>query len=179
MDLRQASAGQAAIVEADMITRTFQVYGGGIVLLILGVTTPAASGQTPLPRGLEITLLPGFIHEPLRGIDSIVGKIGKKDGLQITYTMGPLPKEWGRRTSGHFVNAALGLPEKDRLWLKEQNAGGRKVHVVYSKEYGLIVSSVSATEGVNFSAMARSPGEVADVLLMALTLAERKPKRDK
>ena len=80
---------------------------------------------------------------------------------------------------GHFVNQALQLPEKDRLWLKEQNAGGRKVHVAYSKELLLIISTASPTEGVNFHAVAKTPGEVADVLLMVLTLAEQKPKRDK
>jgi hypothetical protein len=169
------------MVEVDRMTRAFQGYGRGLVfaLLMLGVTTPGASGQTPLPRGLEITLLPGYTHQPLKGIDSIVGAIVKKDGLRINYTMGPIPAEGGRRTSGHFANAALSIPEKDRLWLKEQNAGGRKVYAVFSEEYGLIVSTVSATEGVNFTAMAKTPGEVADVLLMALTLAEQKPKQDK
>jgi hypothetical protein len=151
-----------------------------LALSMLGATVPHAAGQTPLPRGLEITLLPGYTHQPLRGIDSIVGRIGKKDGLQITYTMGRIPEKGGRRTSGHFVNAALSLPEKDRLWLKEQQVGGRKIYAVFSKEYGLMVSSVSATEGVNFTApAAKAPGEIADVLLIALTLAEQKATGNK
>ena len=164
-----------------MFTRTWLVHGGGFVLvaLMFGAATSTAFGQTLLPRGLEIRLLPDYAHEPLRGIDSVVGRIGKKDGLQISYTMGPIPKEGGLRTSGHFANAALLTPEKDRVWFKEQNAGGRKVDATLTKNTGLIVSSVSATEGVNFVAMAKTPGEVADVLLMVLTLAEQKPKADK
>jgi hypothetical protein len=163
-----------------MMARTFQVYGGGItlVLLLFGMTTPPASGQTLLPGGFEIRLLPGFTHEPLQGIDSIVGRIAKKDGVQIQYEMGRIP-QGTLRLGGDFVNQALQLPEKERLWLKEQIAGGRKVHVAYSKEQRLIVSTASATEGVNFTAVARTPSEVADVLLMVLTFAEQKPIRDK
>lgn len=162
------------------MARTFPASGGAIVLVLLplAMLTPAAAGQTPLPGGFEIRLLPGFTHQPLKGIDSIVGKIVKKDGLQIQYEMGRIP-QGGLRLGGDFVNQALQLPEQDRLWLKEQVAGGRKVHVAYSKDQRLIISSASSTEGVNFTAAAKTPGEVADLLLMVLTLAEQKPKRDK
>jgi hypothetical protein len=52
-----------------MMARTFLAFGGGVVLVVfmLGVTTSAASGQTPLPGRFEIRLLPGYTHEPLKG----------------------------------------------------------------------------------------------------------------
>ena len=172
-----------------MIARIFSLQGRWIVLVlwILGGTTPAAPGQTPLPGGtasvagkrFEIRLLPGFTHRPLQGIDSIVGKIVKKDGLEIQYEMGGIPAPGAFRLGGHFVNQALQLPARDRLWLREQNAGGRKVHVAYSRKHRLIVSTASLTEGVNFAAVAKTPGDVADVLLMVLTLVEQKPRPDK
>lgn len=158
-----------------MMTRTFA--GIVLVVVLLGMSTPAASGQTPIQGGFEIRLLPGFAHEPLQGIDSIVGKIGKKDGLQIQYEIGNIPKG-GLATGGSFVNQALRVPEKDRVWLKEQDAGGRKIHVAYTKENHLIISSASTKEGVNFHCVAKTSGEVADVLLMVLTFAEQKPKRN-
>lgn len=161
-----------------MLTRTSRLWSGVRVLACLLAVTPA-SGQTPLPGGFEIRLLPGFTHEPLRGIDSIVGRIAKKDGLQIQYEMGAIPAPGAPRFGGSYVNQALQIPEKDRLWSKEQTAAGRKVTVVYSKENLLVVSTASATEGVNFHAVAKTPGEVADVLLMTLTLTEPKPRRDK
>ncbi len=164
-----------------MIARTLLVGGSGslLSLLLLGAMTPASFGQTPLPGGFEISLLPGFTYEPKQGFDSIVGEIAKKDGLKIQFEMGRIPAG-GLRLGGDFVNQALHLPEKDRQWLKEQTAaGGRKIHVAYSKEQLLIVTTASKTEGVNFTAVAKSPGDVAEVLLMVLTLAEKKPKADK
>lgn len=163
-----------------MIARTLLMHGLGsvLLLLILGMMTPATFGQTPLPGGFEIRLLPGFTYEPKQGFDSIVGEIAKKDGLKIQFEMGRIPAG-GLRLGGDFVNQALQLPEKDRQWLKEQTAGGRKIHVAYSKEQLLIITTASKTEGVNFTAVAKSPGEVAEVLLMVLTLAEKKPKPDK
>ena len=164
-----------------MITRTFLVYGGGIVLVLLtlGVTTTVTYGETPLQGGFEISLLSGYIHEPLQGIDSIVGRIGKKDGLQIQYEMGGIPAPGGLRLGGHFVNQALQVPEKNRLWIKEQKTGGRTVHVAYSKDNRLVVSSASTTEGINFHALAKTPGDIADVLLMVLTVTQQKAKQSK
>lgn len=159
----------------------FLVFGlvTAFVLLMLGITPSTAVGQTPLPNGFEIRLLPGFTHEPLQGFDSIVGRLAGKDGRQIQYEMGGIPAPGAPRVGGHFVNQAQQVPENDRLWLKEQIVGGRKVHVTYSKTNSLIISSASATEGVNFHTTAKDPGEIADALLMVFTLSEKKPKPGK
>ena len=52
---------------------------------------------------------------------------------------------------------------------------GRKFDIAYGKDQRLLVSTAAASLGVNFSATAKTPAEVADVLLMTLSLAERKP----
>jgi hypothetical protein len=88
------------------------------------------------------------------------------------------PRGFGSKTSC-VLRPLFSGPEKDRLWLKEQSAGGRKVHVAYSKDNRLIVSSASSTEGVNFTTVAKTPGDVADVLLMTLTFGGQKAKGEK
>lgn len=161
-----------------MIVRKLSACVAGIVFVLLGLST-IASGQTQLPGGFEIKLLPGFTYEKRQGFDSIVGTIAKADGLKIAFEMGRIPVPGGLLVGGSFVNQAQRLPAKDRVWLKEQEVGGRKVHAAYSKDQRLIVTSASRTEGVNFDTVAKTPEEIADVLLMVLTLAEQKPKQDK
>jgi hypothetical protein len=153
------------------MARRFLVF----VACIVGVTTSAASGQTPLPRGFEINLLPGYAHQPLQGIDSIVGKLVKKDGLVINYEIGPVAKKGEPILGGSYVNRAMQLGEGKRLWLKEQTVGRRKFFVAYGKDRQLLVSTASEKQGVNFIAEARTPDDVADVLLMVLTFAEQQP----
>jgi hypothetical protein len=150
-----------------------------VFFLSLGISTTTALGQTPLGGAFEIKLLPGYAHEPLQGIDSIVGKIVKKDGLEIMYDIGPVPKKGGLLLGGSYVNQAVQMPEAQRQWLKEQTIGGRKFDIAYGKDQRIIVSTAGAKNGINLSASAKGPGEVADVILMALTLAEPKAKPDK
>jgi len=162
------------IAENNVMSQPSLVCGGTIaaVVWLLGVATPAASGQTPLPWGLEIRLLPDYTHEQLRGEHGPTGKFTKKGGLEVHYFMGRIGRPDEAPTSGDFHSAAVRVPEPDRLWLKEQNVAGRHVHVAYTKDRRLMVSSASTKEGVNFTAVAESPGDVADVLLMVLSLAE-------
>jgi hypothetical protein len=118
--------------------------------------------------------LPGYTHQPLQGIDSLVGKIAKKGGMTIQYGMGPVPKG-GLALGGSFVNQAARLP--DRLWLKELTVGGRKVHAAYSKTQQLIISSASESDGINFVGTAKTTEDVADALLMVLSLTPQKGEK--
>lgn len=149
------------------------MYRSVCVVCVVLIGSSAVTAQTPLPGGFEIRLLPGYAHEPLRGIDSIVGKIGKKDGLQIQYEMGPIPAPGFPRVGGHFVNQASLVPVKDRAWFKEQNTGSRTVYIAYGKDNQLVISSTSTTEGINFHTVAKTPEEVADAILMAVTFAQK------
>ena len=157
-----------------MMTRT--VYTSGIVGLLLLLTSAAALGQTPLGGGFEITLPPGFTHKPLQGIDSTVGKVVSKDGMEIMYEIGLVLAKGGLAFGGSYSNRAAGMPEGQRAWLKEQTVGGLKFTVAYSKDQRLTVSAASTKQSINFSTLAKTPAEVADVLLTTLALVEQKPK---
>ncbi len=161
-----------------MTSRTMAI--GLVGLSLVGTMTlsvhaqVAANKPTALPSGLEITLQPGFAYVPRQGFDSIVGGIEKKDGLKISFEMGAIPPPGAPRFGGSFSNYATRVPEKDRQWLKEMDANGRKVHIAYGKDQMLIATSATEKEGVNFHATAKSPEEVADVLLMVLSLQKAK-----
>lgn len=137
------------------------------------------SAQTALPGGFQVTLQPGYAYVPKQGFDSIVGVLEKKNGLTIMFEMGNNPPPGAPRFGGSYVNQAQRMPEIQREWLKEFEAGGRKISVAYSKEKQLTVSTATEKEGVNFSAIAKTPADVADVLLMALTLEPQKAKESK
>ena len=140
---------------------------------------PQVSAQTALPGGLQITLQPGYAYVPKQGFDSVVGVLEKKDGMQIMFEMGGNPPPGAPRFGGSYVNQAQRMPEIQREWLKEFEAGGRKISVAYNKDKQMTVSTSTDKEGVNFSAIAKTPADVADVLMMALTLSPQKAKADK
>jgi hypothetical protein len=142
----------------------------GTFLLIAASAAPAA--DAPPPGNLQ--LLPGYVHEPLQGIDSVVGRIVKKGGLTIQYEIGRVPKPGGLAIGGDFSNAAIRLPEKNRRWLKQQVVAGQPVDIAYGKDDLLLVSYPKS--GVNFTATAKTPEELADVLLMVLTYPGEKAK---
>lgn len=157
------------------MTRIFPAAVAASVVLLLSVASSAALAQTPLAGGFQINLLPGYKHEPLQGIDSIVGKIASKEGLTIMYEIGPAPKEGGPVFGGSYVNQAIRLPEGERQWLRHQIVGKQAFDIAYAKDQRLIISTTAGDLGVNLHASAKTPSDVADVLLMVVTLAPKKP----
>jgi hypothetical protein len=145
-------------------------------LLVVTVMTPAI-GETPFPSGLTIELLPDYTHQPLQGIDSIVGKVAKKNGTSIQYEIGGAVKPGAPRFGGSYTNYAQQMPAEQREWLKEHKVGGRKVSVAYGKDQRLVVSTEFEKVGINFTAVAKTPEEIADVLMMALSVAEAPKKK--
>ncbi len=130
------------------------------------------AAETPLPNGLVIDLLPGYTQQKLQGIDSIVGKFVKKDGPEISYEIGGYIPPGQPRFGGSYTDYAQQMPADSRLWLKELAIGGRKISVAYSKDQRIVVSTHFEKVGINFSATAKTPEEIAEVLLMAMTIAE-------
>jgi len=133
------------------------------------VAASTAHAQTVIPGGFEINLLPGFKHEPLQGIDSIVGKIAGKE-LTIMYEIGPVPKEGAPLFGGSYINQAIRLPEGGRQWLRHQVVGKQAFDIAYGKDGRLIISTTAGEHGMNLHASPKTPSDVADVLLMVLTL---------
>ncbi|MST00382.1 MAG: hypothetical protein EXS29_03595 [Pedosphaera sp.] len=114
-----------------------------------------------------MALLPGYIHTPLQGIDSIVGKISKPDGLRFFYEIGAIPVPGRPLTGGSFSNYAKSVPVADRLWLKEQQVGGQDFHLALTKRDILIVSLPAS--GINISVSVKTPEEMAEALLTILS----------
>ncbi|VTR97603.1 hypothetical protein [Tuwongella immobilis] len=155
--------------------------GGMRIGLLLGMIGMlglhgTALAQTPIVGGFEIRLLPGYTHEQLQGIDSIVGKIVGKNGVDVHYEIGVITKG-PFRVGGEFSNAALRTAENDRQWLKEQTIQGHTFQIAYLKDQTLIISSNRGNRGVNFVTKAKDPGTLADLLLMTLSFTEKPAER--
>ncbi len=112
-------------------------------------------------------LLEGYEHQPLQGFDSIVGKISKKAGLQISYEIGSVPKPGAPRFGGQFSDRPKLTPKDQVRWYLEQTVNGQPVHLAYRKDNVLLVSFPQ--KGMNFSVTVRSADEMAEALLMILT----------
>lgn len=137
-----------------------------LAALLFGVTwtSPAKADDNRL-GGMK--LLPGYKHQPLQGIDSIVGRIAKEDGLQIMYDIGAVLKPGALRTGGSFSDHPKLTPKDQVRWYKEQTVHGQPVHLAYKKDGYLLVSFPQ--KGANFSVKVSSDEELAEALLMILT----------
>jgi hypothetical protein len=133
---------------------------------LLGVATakPALAADAHL-GGMR--LLSGYKHQPLQGFDSIVGKISEKDGLQISYEIGYVPKPGAPRFGGSFSDRPKLTPKDKVRWYLEQSVNGQPVHLAHRKDNVLLVSFPK--KGMNLSVTVRSADEMAEALLMILT----------
>lgn len=135
-------------------------------MLFLGVIAAGPTSAADARLG-GMRLLKGYKHQALQGFDSIVGKISKKDGLQISYEIGGLPKPGGLRLGGQFSDRPKLTPKNRVRWYLEQTVNGQPVHLAYRKDNILLVSFPK--KGMNFTATVRSADEMAEALLMILT----------
>jgi len=147
-----------------------------VICLLTCCEGTAAAAETALPNGLVIDLLPGYAQQKLQGIDSVVGKFVKKDGPEISYEIGGYIPPGQPRFGGSYTDYAKNMPADGRLWLKELTVGGRQISVAYGKDQRIVVSTHFEKVGINFSATAKTPEEIADVLLMTMTIAEQAKK---
>lgn len=131
-----------------------------------------AEAASPL-EGMQ--LLPGYVHQPLQGIDSVVGRIVKKDGLTLTYEIGSLPQPGGLRLGGQFSDRPKQVPPARLRWYREQLVHGQPVHIAYLKDDSLMVSF--PLKGMNIHTKVTSTSEMADALLMILTYPGVKPEK--
>jgi hypothetical protein len=147
-----------------------------LIWVVVGLLLPAAlKAEDPRPLPGAIKLLPGYVHEPKQGFDSIVGTIAKKGGLEINYDIGRVPKPGGLRLGGDFVDQPKQVPKDMLDWYKEQVVQGHEVHLAYGKDK-LLLASFPA-HGVNFAAKAATPEDLADALLIILTFPKAEAKK--
>jgi hypothetical protein len=131
------------------------------VLAAFGSLSAGANqgGVVPAPGGM--TLLPGYQHERGMGIDTLVGKISKPDGLTIRYDIGEL--------GGNYVKNRA---KNNAIWAKEQVIAGNKVQMALTNKKRLIVTFPDAY--ANFYGDVKAEGDIVDMLLMVLTYAPSK-----
>jgi len=147
----------------------------GFVYLLAGESAMADNSRIG-----GIKLLPGYKHEQLQGIDSIVGKIVNPKGLSIFYEIGPIP-QGPFATGGSFTDRPKKTPKTLLRWYKEQTIQGQPVHIAYLKNKTLLVSYPKSIpkNGINFSTKVESADEMADALIMLLTFPQPKVKEKK
>lgn len=131
----------------------------------------AADEAKPLPGNLKP--LKDYKHEPLQGIDSIVGKVVRKDGFTIQYEIGRIPKPGGFALGGDYSNYVARLRPEQVEWTKEQATPGGMVHLALTKEGTLMVSLPAV--GANLSAQPKTPEDTVEVILTALSMSAKKP----
>lgn len=146
------------------------------VLIGLMLVAAEANAQTSLSSGLEISLLADYAQSPLQGIDSIVGKIEKKSGPSLSYEIGGVSPPGAPRFGGSFSNYAANVPKESLAWTKSLKVAGKSTTIAYTKEQKLVVSVEFAKEGINVSAVAKTPEEIAEVLLLVTSVREKVAK---
>lgn len=137
------------------------------LLCALFLLAPVGQEKDEILEGMR--LLNGYVHQPLQGIDSIVGQISKENGgITITYEKGRLPGPGDFPIGGDFQNRPAELLKTGRAeWHLEQTINGQPVHAALSKEGALLVSYPN--KGMNFRVKIEKPEHVAEALLMVLT----------
>jgi hypothetical protein len=135
------------------------------IFLALCVTMIAAVGQELPPPGL-INLLPGYHHRGEQGIDSRVGTIWKKNGLQIHYDIGEL--------AGNYTGCRPLCDWTDgEVWRKKQLINGQQIICVFTNKKRLVISFPDAH--ANFYATIRTQQQLTDMLLMLFTFQSAVP----
>ena len=134
--------------------------------LLLAATTASSTLAADSQIG-GMRLLPGYVHQPLQGFDSIVGKITKKGGLVISYEIGGIPKPGGLQLGGQFSDRPKRTPKNQLRWYREQIVNGQPVHLAYRKDNYLLVSYPK--KGMNLSVKLSTTEEMVEALLMILT----------
>lgn len=127
------------------------------VCFSFGQESKPAPGQKPPPGNMS--LLPGYEHQRLRGIDSEVGQISKKDGLIIRYDIGGM--------AGNMVVSASRETRAPLVWSKVINVGGEDLRIVYFNDGKLIATFEQ--QYANFFAHTKDRDEVEDFLIMIMT----------
>ena len=146
-----------------------QLFTGGIAI---------SAEKDDLLGGMQ--LLPGYQHEKLQGIDSVVGRIVKKKGLTISYEIGGIPKG-PFRFGGSFTDRPKNTSKQQLKWYREQMVNGQPMHIAYLKNKTLLVSFPKSIpdKGINFYVREiNTMEEMTDVLLMLTTFPEAPVKKE-
>ncbi|GMW01381.1 MAG: hypothetical protein AMXMBFR84_25180 [Candidatus Hydrogenedentota bacterium] len=129
-----------------------------VVLAIVLAGSGIADTTGTLPGSTR--MLPGYIHEPLQGIDSRVGRIVKRGACTIHYDIGGM--------SGNYAQSA----KKEALWYKEALFNGQPAQNSFKSDKTLIVSFPRSS--ANFYTTISREEDVVDFLLTTMTFPRTK-----
>ena len=116
----------------------------------------------------SMQLLQGYTHQPMQGIDSLVGTISQPGGLTINDEIGAVIRPGQPRTGGSFSDRPLSLRNSNRIrWYREQTVNGQPVHLAYGTDNCLLVSFPQ--KGMNLSVRIDNADQMAEALLMLMT----------
>lgn len=143
-----------------------------IIIFVLSVSYSFAQTRTivspPTPPG-NIKLLPGYIHETKRGIDSRVGEINKKGGLTIRYDIGDM--------AGNYAESFYAREKQNVIWIKNQKINNQDTIIVLLKD-GSIYATFT-TLSANFMSNVKTNEDLTDFLLMIMTYGTPDKLNDK
>ena len=132
----------------------------------INITISANLTAKAKPPG-NMVLPKGFVHTPLKGIDSQLGEIAKEGGLKINYEIGRIVPKGQPRTGGSFSDRAVNLPAAQRDWFRSSKVKGKLVNMAYGKNGILLVSFPE--QGINFSAKVKGEEQITKALNVILT----------
>ena len=104
------------------------------------------------PAPGNIKLLPGYTHERGRGIDSAVGSINKKDGLNIRYDIG--------RMAVNYAERKIVENKENIVWQKQEKINDDDLMIAYFKDGEIVASYDKASE--NFFTETTSKKDIED-----------------
>lgn len=135
------------------------------LLLLFVLATDAGCQRTGATAALSarpdaaVRPMDGWKHETLRGIDSTVGRFVGERGFEIRYDAGGMAGNWaaGARKRGEVA------------WSRKQVVNGLPCEFVMTTK-GRIIATFPE-QMTNFFAEAKSPEDVADFMLLAMTFS--------
>lgn len=147
------------------------------MIFVLSISHSFAQTKTlilprPVPSSApgNIKLLSGYIHERKKGIDTAVGIISKKNGLEIRYDIGLL--------AGNITENKIADNKNEAVWYKRQLVNNDYLSIAYFKD-GQITASYYEASAI-FFARVSSQEEIIDFLLMIMTYGSKdEPKNNK
>lgn len=138
-----------------------QISGSEQRSIISSPGIPSRAPRNPTPG--NIRLLEGYTHNPLQGIDSIVGNFSKNGGILIRYDIG--------ETAGFYTDYCN--YQNACQWIKKQMINNREVRIALTAENRILATFPQ--DYANFFADTNSPENVSDFLLMIMTYKVGEP----
>lgn len=164
---------------------TLFVFLGGFPSVAVGQDARPAAMYVAPPLGppataaqmrakLEGMSLPaGFRHKPSppNSTGEVSGVITGPEKLEVRYRVAPTGKHELAQGQVYFTSEAMKLKTGEHRWAREQYVGDELVQLTMAMDNTLVASYPD--RGINMSAQVNGPGQMADALLLTLSIPNR------